>query len=116
VDDRLPAIVTKSAFVRLRFSRYVFQADAPLFAGFASALFLIASLALSGCSNTRSAPTTARAAAGQAVPVGVATAERRDMPVYLTGLGSVTAFNTVSVRRAGLMGSCSRSISKKASM
>lgn len=32
------------------------------------------------------------------VPVAVAPAERRDMPVYLTGLGSVTAFNTVNVK------------------
>ncbi len=32
------------------------------------------------------------------VPVAVATAERRDVPVYLKGLGSVTASNTVSVR------------------
>ena len=32
------------------------------------------------------------------VPVGVATAEKRDFPLYLTGLGSVTAFNTVSVK------------------
>lgn len=44
------------------------------------------------------------AAAGRArlanhpVPVVVATAERRDMPVYLTGLGSAAAFNTVTVR------------------
>jgi membrane fusion protein, multidrug efflux system len=30
--------------------------------------------------------------------VGVATAEKRDFPLYLTGLGSVTAFNTVSVK------------------
>jgi membrane fusion protein, multidrug efflux system len=32
------------------------------------------------------------------MPVSVATAQRRDMPIYLTGLGSVTAFNTVSVK------------------
>jgi multidrug efflux system membrane fusion protein len=32
------------------------------------------------------------------VPVSVATAERRDMPYYLTGLGSVTAYYTVSVK------------------
>ena len=32
------------------------------------------------------------------VPVAVATAERRDVPVYLKGLGSVTASNTVSVK------------------
>ena len=41
---------------------------------------------------------TARASGPQSVPVGVATAQQKDVPVYLTGLGSVTAFNTVSVR------------------
>jgi membrane fusion protein, multidrug efflux system len=35
---------------------------------------------------------------GPAVPVIVASAERRDVPVYLTGLGTITAFNTVTVR------------------
>ncbi len=33
-----------------------------------------------------------------AVPVSVSTAERRDMPYYLTGLGSVTAFYTDSIK------------------
>jgi len=32
------------------------------------------------------------------MPVSVFTAQRRDMPVYLTGLGSVTAYYTVSVK------------------
>ena len=32
------------------------------------------------------------------VPVGVAAVKQRDFPVYLTGLGSVTAFNTVSLK------------------
>ena len=32
------------------------------------------------------------------MPVSVATAKVQDMPVYLTGLGSVSAFNTVSVK------------------
>ncbi len=32
------------------------------------------------------------------IPVGVATVTERDFPVYLTGLGSVQAFNTVSLK------------------
>ena len=32
------------------------------------------------------------------IPVGVATARQRDFDVYLTGLGSVQAFNTVSLK------------------
>jgi len=34
----------------------------------------------------------------QSVPVGVAKAETRDLPVFLSGLGSVEAFNTVVVK------------------
>ena len=41
---------------------------------------------------------TARASTQTVVPVAVATAERRDVPVYLKGLGTVTASNTVSVK------------------
>ncbi|HYL65307.1 MAG TPA: MdtA/MuxA family multidrug efflux RND transporter periplasmic adaptor subunit [Candidatus Methylomirabilis sp.] len=36
--------------------------------------------------------------AGFAVPVVVATAEKGDLPVYFNGIGTVTAFNTVTVR------------------
>ena len=36
--------------------------------------------------------------AGFAVPVVAATAQRGDLPVYFNGLGTVTAFNTVTVR------------------
>jgi membrane fusion protein, multidrug efflux system len=61
-------------------------------------LILCLCLCASGCGGSGSKPTTARVASTQPVPVGVATAEKRDMPVYLTGLGSVTAFNTVSVK------------------
>jgi membrane fusion protein, multidrug efflux system len=40
----------------------------------------------------------ALAATTRAMPVAVANVERKDVPVYLNGLGSVTAFNTVSIR------------------
>ncbi|WP_407146862.1 efflux RND transporter periplasmic adaptor subunit [Bradyrhizobium sp. ORS 86] len=39
-----------------------------------------------------------RAAARPAVPVKIAPVEKADFPVYLTGLGTVQAFNTVQVR------------------
>ena len=61
------------------------------------AAILLLSLFLSGCSDS-SKTSTARASAPTTVPVGVATAAQRDVPVYLKGLGSVTASNTVSVR------------------
>jgi multidrug efflux system membrane fusion protein len=35
---------------------------------------------------------------GQAVPVVATAARRSDLPIYLTGLGSVTAYNTVTIR------------------
>jgi membrane fusion protein, multidrug efflux system len=40
----------------------------------------------------------AGAGGGFVVPVVVATAQRGDLPVYFNGLGTVTAFNTVTVR------------------
>jgi membrane fusion protein, multidrug efflux system len=64
--------------------------------------FLFVSLSFAGwigCTSADPKPTTtARAAAAQTIPVGVATAQLKDMPVYLTGLGSVTAYNTVSLK------------------
>jgi len=43
-------------------------------------------------------PGLARANVVPVVPVSVATAERHDVPYYLTGLGSVNAYYTVSVK------------------
>src|SRR5712692_4280344 len=51
-----------------------------------------------GCKSADPKPATVRTGTGPTVPVAVATAQSQDMPVYLTGLGSVTAFNTVGVK------------------
>jgi membrane fusion protein, multidrug efflux system len=52
-----------------------------------------------GCGGGHSSgPTTARAAYTQAVPVGVASVQKRDMPVYLVGLGSVTPLYSVNLK------------------
>src|SRR5712691_8021867 len=75
---------------------------------------VLAAIALGGWyyRNSRSAGSSADAAAPGApskgkggfsagsmvVPVVVATAQRGDLPVYFNGLGTVTAFNTVTVR------------------
>ncbi|MBZ5615687.1 MAG: MdtA/MuxA family multidrug efflux RND transporter periplasmic adaptor subunit [Acidobacteriia bacterium] len=60
---------------------------------------LLLLLAFGGC-QTADSPKgkNALAATTRAVPVAVASAVEQDMPVYLTGLGSVTAYNTVSVK------------------
>lgn len=81
----LPAAVVKSASLssRVRF--------------FLVAIVVLCTGAVS-CGGGAAKPTSARANVAPAVPVSVATAERRDMPYYLTGLGSVTAFYTVSVK------------------
>jgi multidrug efflux system membrane fusion protein len=63
-----------------------------------AAIFFFCMLWTACSSSDAKAPRTGRSGAGQAMPVSVATAKTQDMPVYLTGLGSVTAFNTVSVR------------------
>ncbi len=58
---------------------------------------------LAACQKGNSAATSGgkggKGAGGpQTVPVGVSTVKERDFPVYLTGLGSVQAFNTVSLK------------------
>lgn len=62
---------------------------------FSGLIFALAALCGCGSANSKSA----QASAGpQAIPVAVAPAEQRDVPVYLSGLGSVQAYNTVSLK------------------
>ena len=53
-----------------------------------------------GCSSSADPKPGRAQAAGpaRAVSVAVATVERQDVPVYLSGLGSVTAFNTANIK------------------
>lgn len=55
---------------------------------------------LAGCSSSSSNQAKGAKAGGTppAIPVGVATVKQGDFDVYLTGLGSVQAFNTVSLK------------------
>src|SRR5260370_22818644 len=60
-------------------------------------------LTLAGCSNSSQNPHASGGKKGagrgaMTIPVAVATAEKRDLPVYLSGLGAVDAFNTVVVK------------------
>ena len=70
----------------------------PTLANSVLGLILLLSVCLSACGGSDPRPASARANVAPVVPVSVATAERRDMPYFLTGLGSVTAYYTVSVK------------------
>jgi multidrug efflux system membrane fusion protein len=61
------------------------------------AVVLLLCFGLAACTSSAKAPTQQRFGQ-QAIPVAVATVERRDLPVYLNGLGNITAFNTVNVK------------------
>jgi multidrug efflux system membrane fusion protein len=66
--------------------------------GLLAVLVFLLTLFASGCGGSNPKLASARANVAQVVPVSVASAERRDMPYYLTGLGSVNAYYTVSVK------------------
>jgi membrane fusion protein, multidrug efflux system len=53
---------------------------------------------LSGCTSAESKQQKAQAAAPHAVSVAVAKVQQQDVPVYLVGLGSVTAFYTANIK------------------
>lgn len=58
---------------------------------------LLLCFSLSGCS-ANSKQQQAQAAAPRAVSVAIAQVKVQDVPVYVTGLGSVTAFNTANIK------------------
>lgn len=53
---------------------------------------------LLGCSGGTDPKQKAQAAGPRAVPVAIAQVQKQDVPVYLSGLGSVTAFNTANIK------------------
>jgi membrane fusion protein, multidrug efflux system len=62
----------------------------------AAAALAVASSCFSGCSYSKQ--DKAQAAAPRVFSVAVAKVQRQDIPVYLTGLGSVTAFYTANIK------------------
>ena len=70
--------------------------------GFQLRLILAAVIAvcvsLSGCTTADSKQQKAQAAGSHSVSVAVATVQQQDVPVYLVGLGSVSAFYTANIK------------------
>jgi len=64
------------------------------------ALLILGSLCaiLFACSGDSKQQQKAQAAGPRSVSVAVATAQTQDVPVYISGLGSVTAFNTANIK------------------
>lgn len=63
-----------------------------------AAVAVYACAILAGCSNGDSKQNKAQAAGPRAISVTVAPVQRQDVPVYLQGLGTVTAFNTANIK------------------
>jgi multidrug efflux system membrane fusion protein len=79
---------------KYRAPRVCFSRVVPLFAIFAVWAFFI------GCSSSADTKQQqkAQAAGPRSVSVAVAQVQRQDVPVYLSGLGAVTAFNTANIK------------------
>jgi membrane fusion protein, multidrug efflux system len=77
--------------MRLHTSYYAFTR------AYALGLIVCFSILLSAC-NGASSKSAQASAAPPPIPVAVATTQQRDFPVYLSGLGSVQAYNTVSLK------------------
>lgn len=62
------------------------------------ALAAVCSLIVGCTSSADSKQQKAQAAGSRAVSVAIAPVQKQDVPVYLTGLGAVTAFNTANIK------------------
>ena len=79
------------------FSHLLQSKAAPMRLALLLVLLLLPSF-FTACSGSSSSPSRARANTPQTVQVTVAPALRQDLPIYLTGLGSIEAYYTVSVK------------------
>src|ERR1700733_12609041 len=63
-------------------------------------LFVVAAICafFLGCGGAGDSKQRALAAGSHSVSVAIAQVQRQDVPVYLTGLGAVTAFNTANIK------------------
>jgi multidrug efflux system membrane fusion protein len=71
---------------------------APITSWLAVAFALALCIGFIGCTGGDAKQQQAQAAAPRAVSVAIAPVTRQDMPVYLVGLGSVTAFYTANIK------------------
>src|SRR6201993_3967769 len=81
-------------------SRTILRVTMVLFSR-ALALFALGAVCafVSACSTSAdSKQQKAQAAGPRSVSVAIAQVQRQDVPVYLSGLGSVTAFNTANIK------------------
>ena len=73
------------------------QRHSPLTSSVLLLIAIVSTLSSSSCSNANSKSAQA-SVPPPSIPVAVAPAEQQDFPVYLSGLGSVQASNTVSLK------------------
>jgi membrane fusion protein, multidrug efflux system len=76
----------------------ILQAKGPAFRGIAMLAVAAVCAHLASCGSADSKQQKAQAAGPRPVSVSVATVQRQDVPVYLTGLGAVTAFYTANIK------------------
>lgn len=94
--DRFGLVKIGTHFSRRGENKLMRSIPSRIIAAIAAALLLV--LLLNACSGSEPAPSKARANAMQVMPVTVAKVMQQDLPVYLSGLGSIAAYYTVNVK------------------